>query len=322
MDLEVLAITKEELSWLLLHEAEKEGWLFSEEDVDFCFHYPANELSAIKINGELAGCILLQRKLNFPDSPPIASVGLFLILEKYRGQKKLGPFLWNRAISEKTNDQMIICLNSVARAQNFYERLGLMKTSVRRVSYILQSQETNKEALNTVLASIDQGIIKKIDRPLAIDLYNEKLFSSAKVFCDFIHDWQQRPDALTLAFYEGKEIKGYGIATICKKVNKKLYYRFSPIYADSVEVAETILKGLIYFTLQAQGRQIELNLLEGNPFISILENMGFVSADKDYIFCNHRQLIDFNAPMLNKIFSSLPLEYAHEVMATKSVPSF
>ena len=54
MNLEVMPIRKNELLILLQKEAQKEGWLFSPYDIDFCFNYLGNKLFAIKINNDLA----------------------------------------------------------------------------------------------------------------------------------------------------------------------------------------------------------------------------------------------------------------------------
>jgi hypothetical protein len=38
MQLVVSTLEREELSYLLIKEARKEGWLFSEYDIEFCFN--------------------------------------------------------------------------------------------------------------------------------------------------------------------------------------------------------------------------------------------------------------------------------------------
>ena len=217
-------------------EAKKEGWLYSEEDVNFYFNYSGNQISAIKVNGELAGCVLLHSSLGHMQGMPIRSAGFFLVIEKFRGQKVVGPHLWENAITANTNNNMLVCFHSVPRAVSFYEQLGFLKTPLINIFYALDVNNVNHDQLNTIIPLMQDGSLRKIGATHLsdIELYNKKLFTdtSGAGFRDFIHHWLQRPDAIIFGYYEQGIIKGYGMLAVCQKMNDEgkitLCYRLSP----------------------------------------------------------------------------------------------
>lgn len=324
MNLEISPIRKEELSWLMQDEANKEGWLYSEDDVNFYFNYSGNQISAIKINGELAGCVLLHSSLGHMQGMPIRSAGFFLVIEKFRGQKIVGPHLWQHTITASINKSMLVCFHSVPRAVSFYEQLGFLKTPLINIFFALDVNQINHDQLKTIIPLMQEGSLKTIKATHLKDIetYNKKLFTetSGAGFRDFIHHWLQRPDAIIFAYYDQGIVKGYGVLTVCKKIDQDdtitLCYRLSPLYADSVEIAGFILKALVAFALQEHAQRIELSSLaeSGTEFAQLLAQIGFTVCGKNYVVCNHSDMIDTNASILNKVFSGLPLEYPHEVI--------
>jgi hypothetical protein len=326
MDLSITKIKKHELSQLMQEEATKEGWLYSQDDVDFYFENPNNQISAITVNNELAGCVILHKSPSHAQGKAIRSAGFFLVINKYRGQKIVGPHLWQNGITDGINKDMIVCFHSVPRAVVFYERLGFMKTHLVNLYYLLKTNEHNWESLSEAKSFFEKGIIKKIDKNNLneIDNYNKSLFfnTSGIGFCEFLHTWPRRPDAMTVAYYEKNKLTGYGIATICKKLNtngkEELCFRISPVYANTAEIANHILKAFVYLILESKGKQIELYSLASpdTAFGSTLKEIGFSAIGKNYVVCNHPELVNPNAEILNNVFCSLPLEYPHEVAAS------
>ena len=324
MNLEISTIRKEELSWLMQEEANKEGWLYSEDDVNFYFNYSGNQISAIKVNGELAGCVLLHSSLGNMQGMPIRSAGFFLVIEKFRGQKIVGPYLWQNTITANTNKNMLVCFHSVPRAVGFYEQLGFLKTPLINIFYALDVSKVNHDQLKTIIPIIQEGSLRKIETTHLSDIetYNKKLFTdtSGAGFRDFIHHWLQRSDAIIFAYYEQGIVKGYGVLTVTQKIDQEdtitLCYRLSPLYADSVEIAGFILKALVSFALQEHAQRIELSSLadSGTEFTQLLAQIGFTACGKNYVVSNHSDMIDKNNSILNKVYSSLPLEYPHEVI--------
>lgn len=65
--------------------------------------------------------------------------------------------------------------------------------------------------------------------------------------------------------------------------------------------------------------KIEINTLKGNAFSCYLEKLGFIEGDNDYVVSNHSHLINKEAPILKRIYSSMPLEYPNEIVADLSV---
>ncbi|MFW2570884.1 GNAT family N-acetyltransferase [Legionella sp. 29fVS95] len=321
MNLTINPIKEDELSVLMLEEAAKEGWLYSSYDVDCYFNYPLNRIYAINVDDELAGCVLLHESLSRVQGRPLRSAGFFLVKEKYRGQRVVGPLLWQNAITASISREMLVCFHAVPRAVNFYERLGFLRTSLVNIFYSLQLKQINKAQLATIIPLIENGVLKRIVSFQEIDGYTETLFNGASGagFFDFIHHWVSRPDAIILAYYEQGVVKGYGVLTVCKQSRKKdensLCYRVSPLYADSIEIADSLLKALIYYTWQNKVDRIELNSLAslGTAFAHKLADLGFIASGMNYVVANHSHLIDSKAAILDKIFTSLPLEYPHEV---------
>lgn len=320
MKLEAMPIKKEELSWLMQEEAQKEGWHYSQEDVDFYFNYSRNQITALKIDGELAGCVLVHTSAGCFQDSPIRSMGFYLVTEKFRGQKIAGPFLMEKIIAE-LKETALVCFHAVPKAVGFYERAGFMKTPLVDIFYAINLTDCYSNILKTMLptpASLKCLVEAQYD---CVFDYNKIVFSGKDAgICDFISHWIKRPDAIVLAYYEQDVVKGYGVLTVCQRKdeeNTKPCYRLSPLYADSATIANTILNGALQYALQTNAYRMELNTLANSDslFANRLEEVGFVANGKNYIVCNQPALIKQDTSILQKIFSSIPLEYPHEVTA-------
>lgn len=323
MYLDVLPIKKEELTILLQDEAQKEGWLFSEYDIDFCLNYPGNKLFAIKINNELAGCILIHTNLNKYVERSIYSAGLFIILRQYRGQRIVGSHLWHHVITATINEDSVICFNAVAGAVRFYERLNYAQTPLVNTAYTAQIHHIELNQFEPMLPMISNGTLKEVKDLQEVNIYNKTLFSHrGDGFCNFILHWLKRDDAICMGYYENGKIQGYGVITICnkhyKEEGKHIFYRLAPLYANTVAIANSILIGLVYCARQNNAQQIELSSLEDTPFSLFLENLGFIAASKDVVMCNSKYAhkVTKDNPILKYIFASIPLEYPHEIATT------
>ncbi len=89
------------------------------------------------------------------------------------------------------------------------------------------------------------------------------------------------------------------------------------MYANTSKIAQFILKGLIFAISKNSFAQIELNTLATSEleFGSLLVELGFVESGKNFVVCNYPELAPKEAPILQHIFCSVPLEYPHEVIA-------
>lgn len=318
MTLNITLITKDELSILLYEEAKKEGWFFSGYDIDFILNYAGNTLYAIKVNNHLAGCILWHTQQNTLSSLHVCSAGLFLVTNGYRGQKLVGPYLWEKTIAANTDNSMIICFNSVASAVGFYERLGFKKTGLVNIAWVANAHQINHKQLESAQPLLTQGIIKIITDDYDVTDYNKALFTkNGTGLCHFLQEWLKRPDAITLAYYEKGVVQGYGVATLCSEESQ--YWRISPLYACTIDIAQALLQGLMLYILKNNGQRIELSSLEGKSFALFLEQLGFMAIGKDYVVCNHAHLIDIKSPLLNHVFASIPLEYPHEIVSDMAI---
>jgi len=105
--------------------------------------------------------------------------------------------------------------------------------------------------------------------------------------------------------------------TICKQLTEKISYRISPLFADTGEIAQAVLKGLIATISKNPFSHIELNTLATSEteFGHLLTEIGFIASGKNFVVCNRPNLIKKGAPILEHIFCSIPLEYPHEVIA-------
>lgn len=158
------------------------------------------------------------------------------------------------------------------------------------------------------------------------DNYNNKIFrENGTGYCQLLKNWINRKDAIVYGYFKERKIIGYGVATVCyehkENENLKLYYRFSPIYADSVEIATIILRILLHYAIYNKGARVELTTLKQNVFSRELESMDFISDDNDYIVCNRASLIKEDASILNNIYASMPLEYPHEISTSVNITS-
>lgn len=321
MNLVTSRIQKDELSILMQEEAFKEGWSYSQEDVNFYYHCPQNCIYAVKVDGQLAGCVILHQSLGHIQGKPIFSAGLFLVLREYRGKKTVGPYLWEHGITAHIGDDSVACFHAVPRAVDYYDRLNFKRTPLVDRYMRLEREKLNSLTIvsaNSLFANRTLRLINE-NRLDDIEEYNHRLFpdNAGLGLCEFVRLWNKRPDAIVIGYYHQDILQGYGVATVCKKLPKKTSYRIAPLYASTVEIAQSILKGLIQFISKYSFSHIELNTLATveTQFGAFLEEIGFIEGGMNFVLCNKPGLVTKEAPILKHVFCSIPLEYPHEVIA-------
>lgn len=323
MNFDIQPITKEELSWFMEQVAQEEGWLYSREDVKFYFNHARNQIHVLRINDELAGCVLVHRSPGCFHGKPILSLGFFIVSKKHRGYA--GPHLVKKALNG-VDESMIVCFHAVPTAATYYEqRLGFIKTPLTDNFYALNSHACNKSTLKSVSPLTETGRVSILDprQYQDIDSYNQHLFpgQNGDGIREFIGNWLQRSDIVVFAYYEQNIVKGYAIMAINKRIEKsageELCYRLAPLYADSAEIADAIIKRAVDYAFQTKGYRVELNTLANSDstFAQTLKSIGFETPGFNYVFSNHSGLFRTDAPILKKVFTSIPLEYPHEVTA-------
>lgn len=320
VNLEILPIQKEALSFLMQVEALKEGWFYSQEDVDFYYACSQNAIYAVHVDNQLAGCVILHQSLSHLDNKPIYSAGFFLVLNAYRGKKIVGPYLWHHAITKHLDENSLVCFHAVPRAVAYYERLNFKKTPLINRYLTLKKEHLNAASLKAAVAQLESKVLKVLNRNALpeIDRYNNQLFSgdAGRGIREWVHQWIRRSDAVVVGCYYEGDLQGYGVATLCKKLSQKISYRISPLYADTNQAAQSILKGLILAVPEGSFSHIELNTLftSETQFGNQLLDLGFIEGGKNFIVCNKPDLIRKEAPVLQHVFCSVPLEYPHEVI--------
>jgi len=318
MKLKVSQIQKEELSRLMQHEALKEGWVYSQDDVDFYYGCPQNSIYAVKVDNQLAGCVILYRSLGCVDKKPIFSAGLFLVLDDYRGQKTVGPYLWQQAITAQVGDESIVCFHAVPLAVEYYGRLNFRKTPLVNLFHAVKKEQLNEEAIKAAFPLLENGTLKVVSDH-DIHQYNNQLFSgdAGRGLREFMQQWIKRPDAIVIGYYLQNDLQGYGVATICNQAAGKITYRISPLYANTVKIAQCVLQGLLAIVSKNPFSQIQLNTLAtaATEFGHQLKEIGFIESGKNFVVCNQPHIICKDAPILEHVFCSIPLEYPHEVIA-------
>jgi hypothetical protein len=107
------------------------------------------------------------------------------------------------------------------------------------------------------------------------------------------------------------------VATICNHDAGQVSYRISPLYVLKLDIAQAIIKGLVYLLAKKSFIHIELNTLSTGheAFISFLNTIGFVNAGKNYVVCSNPSWIHPDIKVLKHVFCSIPLEYPHEAIA-------
>lgn len=320
MVFDVLPIQKSELMLLMLDEANKEGWSYSTEDVNFYFDCHMNRIYVVKVNGKLAGCVILHASSSIIDKKPLYSAGFFLVVDKYRGQK-IGSYLWQKAFTENLQADAMVCFHSVPRAISYYEKMGYNQTILTNYYYKLRVNNLKNLSNESIEKLFSSTTLRIIDSDTKSDLYkfNSNLFIGVGGLgiCDFVSQWINRSDALIVGYYDQGNLQGYGVVTVCSHLSGQVSYRISPLYALNPGVAQALTKGLVYILAKKSFAHIELNTLSSyhDSFSRFLKSLGFIEAGKNYVVCNHPTRINHDIKLLNNIFCSIPLEYPHEAIA-------
>lgn len=306
MEFNIKKITEAQLSDLMLKESAKEGWLYSQQDVSFYLNFPRNQIYAIKVNNELAGCLIRVDSISYLQNLQVRSAGLFLVKEKFRSNK-VGSYLWDHVFTKEINENSLVCFHSVPRVAQYYHSMGYKKTTLATLVYKSKNTQPDDFSIIPNIKKISSSDFSDIEK------YNQDLFprSSGVGFCEFIQAWIKRPDALTFVYYDNGAVQGYGIATSCQNKN----YRISPLYANSNEIACEILKAMLHF-LKNNTLYLFSTANSKTTFGTQLNELGFAEIGNNFVVCNRPELINENLTFLKKVFCSIPLEFPPEIVSS------
>ena len=284
-------ITKAELEEVMLVWAMKQGWEHSLEDVDTYFNSGANIYALRKMNNygeyELAGCILLclDKQRN---GESFYSVGLFITNEKYRGQKMVGPMLWQ--FIQNITAGKTLSLNSVPRVIGFYQKQGFDETNISSLQFRLNTTTQFHMSSGTRLLEGQKTLRKMIGNDQNSPEFVDKITGyQQKVFCNNVDEnnkftrlFMERADAIAVMYYSNNKVEGFGILTCRKREANVAHYRMSPVQADSLDVGSKIIHCLLSTVKFPTSFTIDIplnktNIEYGNAIQNMLNALGFKS---------------------------------------------
>lgn len=289
--------TFEDLKNIMLNMASKEGWDYTEEDVEAFYTINKKNIHCLwnvdVEGGTLIGCAMVTRyDYDERDDPKevdtLVSVGLFIIEEQHRRNgfgTQLLEYVYDKYIKEKPRTRGV--LNSVPGTRSFYQQKGFHSVEdLSNVSFWLE--EIPKEFL------LSRKVRElRSDDQVAVDGYESTLFKrDAAKRRLFTMRWLSRADSKLIGYFEDKTLAGYGMMTMCKKIKGKTnsddthVYRLSPVYANTIEVAGALLKTFMMEASQSSNNygkvSIVLNAFAGKNSITnsnLLQTLGFVKRE-------------------------------------------
>jgi GNAT superfamily N-acetyltransferase len=202
------------ISW-----AEAEGWNPGLDDAERLVAADPDAFLASERDGEIAGTVSCAL---YGDS--YAFIGFYIVRSDLRG-RGIGSPLFERALGRAGG--RVVGLDGVLAQQASYERRGFVLAH-RNVRWRMVGGGEPADDM-VELASVP------FEQILAFD---SAVFGSERE--RFLRTWIERPAGHALARLRGGRLAGYGVLRPCR-VGAKI----GPLFADDLEVAETLLTGLL-----------------------------------------------------------------------------
>lgn len=316
----IKAITKPELTEIMLEWAKKLGWKYSQEDVDAYFTINGTNIYSLKffnsVNNEyeLIGCVSISKyheNLTLSGNGFVSSIGLFVMKEEYRG-KNHGQQLLDYALNQLTGSK-VISLNSVPKVSSYYARNGFFRSGTVNNHFSLTLKSIKGEPskkINNNLMVADPGSMDKIFE------YEQEVFNEIPERKSFLNVWLTRPDSVVVTYLHGHKIEGYCVLTVCDNTKSTKSYRISPMIANTIDVAAGLFYKLFSHIENSNFDVIELNALNGvNPYLmDLLKNLGFnklEDGDTELMVTKPNKTPNTNSSLF-KVIAMNPLEFPHE----------
>ena len=152
-------------------------------------------------------------------------IGFYIVEPSLRGHG-LGLALWNSALDHVKD--CVVGLDGVVAQEDNYRRSGFEWAwyNVRYQGWGCESvaQDLRVVSLSSLpfeqLAAYDEAF-QPVPRPL------------------FLQAWVQMPQSHALGWWEGGELRGYGVIRACRQG-----YKIAPLCADTPEIAESLYEAL------------------------------------------------------------------------------
>ena len=318
MKIEIRKITQFELSTMMLQVAAQEGWLYSEEDVEFYYNLKQNNIFVVLIDEQIAGCMLLHRAGTDSSKNNLCSIGLFLVKPIFRNLKIAGSPLWAYAIAQLEQDYSL-SLNSVPSIIGLYEKKGFYSTEITTSHYTLTEKTYLPSNGIYSIKEIELLTLGNID--CLVDFNSNLYQENLSLVCELLNQWNNRQDAKILVYKENQKVKGYGVLTICHRETNEgepqLSWRISPLYAQEPLIAKKLLQAILSYVFSNRGTRVEINSTqsENSSFAQTMCHFGFKKTGETLLMLQQKLYFSYvPKPKLAEIYATLPLEYPHEAL--------
>jgi len=245
-DLEIRNMTRSEVDELVTWAAH-EGWNPGLHDAAVFWATDPEAFIAADLDGEMIGGGAITAY-----GGAFGFMGFFIVRPEYRG-KGYGNGLWHARrdrLLARLHAGASIGMDGVFDMQHYYSKGGFV--------FSHRDLRFRVEVPGRPAGSPDDhtGIVALSDAPFDELLdYDRTCFPASR--STFLKAWISQPDALALGFRRDGKLRGYGLVRRCLDGCK-----IGPLFADDVEVAETLYTHLSGF---AAGGALFLDAPENNP---------------------------------------------------------
>jgi GNAT superfamily N-acetyltransferase len=198
--------------------AEREGWQPGLDDASHYYSVDPQGFFMGFLNNEPIGCI---SGVAYDDS--YGFIGLYLVRPEFRHQG-FGMALWNRAIQHLQGRN--IGLDGVVAQQSNYQKSGF------KIAY----RHLRLQTVGTGIARHNPEILSLSEIPFAQVLAYD-IFPVARPV--FLRSWINQKYGAALGIVENQKLVASGVIRACKNC-----FRIGPLFADSLELAESLLTAL------------------------------------------------------------------------------
>lgn len=260
-----------------------EGWNPGLSDQKIAREFDPAAFIALRKNNELigGGSIISYNGL-------YGFMGLFIMRSDYRGQG-LGAKLWayrRDQLIKRLQPTAAIGMDGVFNMAPFYAKGGF-KFAHRDLRYEGIATHANKSSDVTALCDINFEII---------DAYDQKHFPVPR--SAFIKSWINQDGVFGYAVITQEQLIGYGVARPCHRG-----YKIGPLFADSAEIAETILSNIL---ADIKGEFVQIDIPEPNQAgINLATQYGLAES----FGCARMYLGHLNPMPLQNIYSVTSYEF-------------
>ena len=197
--------------------ARREGWNPGLHDAQTFYQADPNGFFIGELDGEAVsvGCAIV-----YDDA--FAFCGLYIVAPEHRGNG------YGLALTQARLDycgDRNIGIDGVLENVAIYERIGYRKYYENARYQFTAGEAPARPATIQAIATVDAGVLNRYDR---------HCFPAPREV--FLNPWIHQPDALSLAWVEHGELKGYVVRRRCYEG-----YKIAPLFADAPSIAEQLL---------------------------------------------------------------------------------